>query len=159
MDKLSNYRKTYQVVKKIGIILIVILLASWLIASCADSVHKEQAIKAEQRKLAFSESNGVIFVGYGNECGCGVSEVKEGEFYPYIKNTNDFSVRVKKVYFGTHGEFIHWLEEFKPGDYKYDNLTSGYGYYILNMDGGEIGYVKPANNGVLPQASRANDEK
>lgn len=60
----------------------------------------------------------------------------------YIQNLNDFPVRIKQVW--QHpGETTQWIKEFKPGFRKSQYISHRHGFYVYNMEGQEIGFIKP----------------
>ena len=62
----------------------------------------------------------------------------------YIKNTNEFPVRVKKVTIRPHdGECTDWLKVFQPGEEVDLRIDLGSKFYVYNMNGVLIGFIIP----------------
>lgn len=81
---------------------------------------------------AESSSGGIVVHGY---CVDG-----------WIKNTNDFPVRVKNVW-QFRGETTKWIHTFQPGEIKRQYISHQHGFYILTLDGIEIGWIEPKEMG------------
>jgi len=58
----------------------------------------------------------------------------------WMKNTNDHPVRIKHVYI-FRGEETKWFKVLQPGQRIGQSIYHQYGFYILTMDGVEIGYI------------------
>ena len=72
-----------------------------------------------------------------NEAGVVISGYAENG---YIKNTNDYPVRVKQVW-RFKGENTLWIKVFQPGEVKKQYMSHQYGFYICDLEGTEIGYI------------------
>lgn len=65
----------------------------------------------------------------------------------WIQNDNDFPVRIKQVVIVTsaysQGETTQWIKPVQPHQKLQQFISSNYGYYILDMNGVEIGWIRP----------------
>jgi hypothetical protein len=64
-----------------------------------------------------------------------------GNYYVWINNTNNFSVRIKQVWIG-HAEITMWIKEFVANESVYQIYNSQYGWHIYTMDGIEVGWIE-----------------
>ncbi len=83
-----------------------------------------------------SSSAGVVVHGYASP--------------GWIENTNPFPVRIKQVWI-FRGEFTEWINEFQPGEKKHQYISHQHGFYIYSLDGAEIGWIRPEQNGSREQ--------
>lgn len=81
---------------------------------------------------AKSSSEGVVVHGYDR--------------HGRIENTNNFPVRVKKVW-QFRGEETKWIKILNPGQSIPDFVGHRNGYYIFSISGQELGFVLPQANG------------
>lgn len=61
----------------------------------------------------------------------------------WIENTNEFPVRIKQVWIFNSSEKTEWIKVFQPGEKKYQYIHFQHGFYILNLEGTEIGWIDP----------------
>jgi hypothetical protein len=71
---------------------------------------------------------GVVVHGYDNEEG-------------WIKNTNQFPVRIKKVFIYKAEETL-WIKKLNPGQIIKDNVHGNHRYYIYD-NSAEVGFIIP----------------
>jgi len=60
----------------------------------------------------------------------------------WVRNNNAFPVRIKKV-FVSWGERTHWVEKFTPGEKYKVYVHRKNAFYIYDLKGAIIGYIKP----------------
>jgi hypothetical protein len=82
-------------------------------------------------------SNGVVFHGYNT--------LSETDDCGWIQNNNDFSVRITEVYVSDRGELTQWIKLIQPGEKISETMHPSYGFYIHDLNGVEIGFVRPTN--------------
>lgn len=111
--------------------LVAILLIGGIVAM---GVHRDNhpLPPTAQQTNSESENSGVVVHGYACQ--------------GWIKNTNIFPVRIKGVFI-TSGEITTWVEVFQPREVKDGYINGQSGFHIYTLDGIEIGWVRPLENG------------
>ena len=72
--------------------------------------------------------------------------VRGFDCWGWVKNNNNFSVRIRKVYARNWGEQSRWVETFTPSE-KYKIYVERHNaFYIYDMEGVIIGYIQPRYN-------------
>lgn len=112
------------------ILMLLVLIALMATVLCGCFIEKE----GDSYKRINAETIGIGVVVHGYET------------IGWIKNTNDFPVRVKHIWRGK-GEFTQWIKVFQPGEIIDQEIRSSSRFYVLTMAGGEIGFIKPTGNG------------
>jgi len=105
-------------------IIYIILVASIIFVSC----------DTDEKRNAESASEGVVVHGCCNSPG-------------WIRNTNSFPVRIKKIWITGEGEWTKWLYKFEPGQMIPEFIGELDGFYVLSTEGGAIGWIRPTANG------------
>lgn len=103
------------------------------------------------------------FIVLGLIGGCGTPKAETPEFYDaesvsagvlvhgycgggWIKNTNDFPVRVKRVWI-SKGESTQSIDVLAPGEVHSLFVSHRHGFYVTTLDGVEIAWIRPNPNG------------
>jgi len=69
----------------------------------------------------------------------------------WIKNENDFPVRIKNISWITTNE-VGWIKVFQPNEISHQLLVGRqHGFHIYTLEGVEIGWVRPIPNGKKEQ--------
>jgi hypothetical protein len=97
-----------------------------IIAGCSSRIENVQY-----------DNGGVVVSGYNSE--------------GYIKNTNEFPVRIECVEYASndaHSFRPQWIKEFKPGETLKQYIVGGnkpykQRFFVYDMNGAKIGLVKP----------------
>ena len=111
------------------ILIIITVMIVVLLIGCEDEGRLAEYHK--KCKEVTTESAGVVVKGYN--------------IRGSIHNTNEFPVRIKCVIVNDAraSETTDWVQVYDPNQCKPENIFTMSGYYISDMNGVEIGWIKP----------------
>lgn len=125
--------RRYLVMRYTFLFLCCMVIASFLmLLACEHPIRRSEA----QFVNAESRAAGVVVHGCSTE--------------GWIRNDSGETLRIKQVWI-FRGETTEWLLVFKPGQKKQQYISPQHGFHVYNMDGVEIGWIRPTRNGISRQ--------